>query len=334
MKTDREDRGITAVLTTGDDRVITAVRAARDAYAARHGHDIAAIFEDVRAWQETSGRTYVRNLGRLGQDIERLGQAETSTVAQVSAAVRQMERSLRPVLETLNEWSAAAVPVLGKISRIAAAAGEAIEEFPPHQKKYFERIHIHDVLNGVGWLPHRSVPYQLVEGRGEDLARLDRLVDDYYRTQWIKIRDEMNLGLAEYHIDVEARETFGEALAAHEAGLYRCVCRLLFPEIERMIGAGRVGSREMLQTLTDSGDPTDHQWREFVDLVMLERLGTRVYAHVDEAGRETFERDAVPNRHAAMHGLVAYSTHKNSMNMLILTDYVFRILRPKEDFRT
>ena len=27
-----------------------------------------------------------------------------------------------------------------------------------------------------------------------------------------------------------------------------------------------------------------------------------------------------------MHGLVSYSTHKHSMNMLILTDYIFQIL--------
>ena len=44
--------------------------------------------------------------------------------------------------------------------------------------------------------------------------------------------------------------------------------------------------------------------------------------------REKFARDPVPNRHAAMHGLVSYSTHKHSMNMLILTDYVFEILPP------
>ena len=35
-----------------------------------------------------------------------------------------------------------------------------------------------------------------------------------------------------------------------------------------------------------------------------------------------------PNRHAAMHGLVPYPTHKHSLNMLILADYVFRVLPP------
>ena len=68
---------------------------------------------------------------------------------------------------------------------------------------------------------------------------------------------------------------------------------------------------------------------------MLQRLRTHAYERVitaDELAR--FERDPVPNRHAAMHGRVAYSTRKHSMNMLILTDYVFRILPPLEDSHT
>ena len=92
MEMNRDDRIIAAVRAVGDDRVIAAVRAAKDAYSAMHGHDIAAIFEDVRALQETSGRTYVR-------DLERLVKAATPVAAQVTAAVRQVEGSLGPALE-------------------------------------------------------------------------------------------------------------------------------------------------------------------------------------------------------------------------------------------
>ena len=328
METNRDDRIIAAVRAVGDDRVIAAVRAAKDAYSAMHGHDIAAIFEDVRALQETSGRTYVR-------DLERLVNAATPVAAQVTAAVRQVEGSLGPALERLNEWSAAAAPFLEEFERTAGAAAKAKERIQPALKQFHERKQTHDALDKVGWLPHPSVPYRLVEGCGDDLALLDDRIADYYRTRWIEIRDEMTSSLAEYHIDDEARATFREALAAHEAGLYRCVCRLLFPEIERMIDAGRrVGSRKMLQKLTESGDPRDRELRELFDWVMLERLRTHAYGQVDEGEQERFERDPVPNRHAAMHGLVAYSTHKHSMNMLILTDYVFRILPPIKDSLT
>ena len=64
METNRDDRINAAVRAAGDDRVIAAVRAARDAYAALHGHDVAAIFEDIRAAQEASGRVYVRVVPR------------------------------------------------------------------------------------------------------------------------------------------------------------------------------------------------------------------------------------------------------------------------------
>lgn len=328
METNRDARAIAAVRALGDDRVIAGVRAARDAYAAMHGHDIAAIFGDVRTLQETSGRTYVR-------DFERLAQAATPIATQVSVAVRQMERSLAPALETLNAWSVAAAPILEEFNRLAATVAETIEPFQPAFKEFHERKQTHDALDDVGWLPHPSVPYRLVEGCGDDLALLDDRIADYYRTRWIEIRDEMTSSLAVYHIDDEARATFREALAAHEAGLFRCVCRLLFPEIERVIDAGpRVGSSKMLQKLIESGDPGKRELRELFDWVMLERLRTHAYGQVDEGEQARFERDSVPNRHAALHGLVAYSTHKHSMNMLILTDYVFRILPPIKDSHT
>ena len=327
METNRDDRVIAAVRALGDDRVIAAVRAAKDAYAAMHGHDIAAIFEDVRALQETSGRTYVR-------DFERLAQAATPIATQVSAAVRQMERSLGPVLETLNEWSAATAPILEEFNRIAAAAAEAMERLQPSLKKFHERKQTHDALDKVGWLPHPSVPYRLVEGCGDDLALLDGRIADYYLTRWIEIRDHMELDLATYHIDDEAMATFREALIAHESGLYRCICRLLFPEIERIIDAGH-RSGPMIEKLLASGEPTELDFRELFDWVMLERIRKHAYEQVwTEGERERFERDPVPNRHAAIHGRVAYSTHKHSMNMLILTDYVFRILPPLEDSHT
>ena len=42
------------------DPIISEVQAVRDAHAARFDHDVAAIFRDIRAMQEKSGREYVR----------------------------------------------------------------------------------------------------------------------------------------------------------------------------------------------------------------------------------------------------------------------------------
>ena len=232
---------------------------------------------------------------------------------QLSEVLRQMERSLGPVLRTLKEWSDAAAP---------------------HLKAFREWNRTVDALNEVGWLPYHYAPFQYVEECGDDLALLDSRFSDYYRTRWNEIRNDMKSRLADYHIDDEARAAFREALSAHEAGHYRCVCRVLFPEIERMIGGGRVGSKQMLEELTGTGDLADFAFRERFGYVLFGRLVNHAYEQVNEDERERFERDPVPNRHAAMHGLVPYSTHKHSMNMLILTDYVFRILPPIKDSQT
>ena len=285
--------------TPENDTVIGEVRTARDEYAARHGHDVAAIFRDIRALQEASERAYVRY-------VEPLAEAVTPVVTQLSEALRLLERSLGPSLQRLKEWS---------------------DAITPHLQAFREWNRTVDALNEVGWLPYHFAPFHYIEECGDDLALLDSRFSDYYRTRWSEIRDDMTSRLEDYHIDDEARETFREALSAHEAGLYRCVCRVLFPEIERMIGAG-FRSKRLLEKLTGTGDLADYAFRERFGYVLFGRLVTHVY---ESGERERFEGDPVPNRQAAMHGLVAYKTHKHSMNMLILTDYIFQILPPMND---
>lgn len=46
--------------TKQTDPIIAEVRAIRQAYAARFDYDVEAIFKDIRARQQASGRNYVR----------------------------------------------------------------------------------------------------------------------------------------------------------------------------------------------------------------------------------------------------------------------------------
>ena len=46
--------------TKQTDPIIAEVRAIRQAYAARFDYDVEAIFRDIRARQEATGRDYVR----------------------------------------------------------------------------------------------------------------------------------------------------------------------------------------------------------------------------------------------------------------------------------
>ena len=46
--------------TRQTDPIIAELRAIREAYAARFDYDVEAMFRDIRARQEASGREYVR----------------------------------------------------------------------------------------------------------------------------------------------------------------------------------------------------------------------------------------------------------------------------------
>ena len=46
--------------TLQPDPIIAELRAVRDQHAARFGYDVKAIFRDIQARQEASGRKYVR----------------------------------------------------------------------------------------------------------------------------------------------------------------------------------------------------------------------------------------------------------------------------------
>jgi hypothetical protein len=57
--------------------------------------------------------------------------------------------------------------------------------------------------------------------------------------------------------------------------------------------------------------------------ILFQRLCEHLYINADP-GR--MEGDPVPNRNAALHGLVVYRSFKNSLNALIMTDFVFQVV--------
>ena len=66
MKRIEDDQVGVAAHSDEVDAVLAELYAVRDAYSAEHGHDVAAIFADIRARQAASGRTYYHFVdGRL-----------------------------------------------------------------------------------------------------------------------------------------------------------------------------------------------------------------------------------------------------------------------------
>ena len=116
------------------------------------------------------------------------------------------------------------------------------------------------------------------------------------------MRRDIETRLAEYPLDDEAKETFREALTAHGAGLYRSVCRLVFPEIERVARKElhadrmeRITSQHELRKVAGGLRMPPEELGGFLRLNLFERLSNHLYADAyDEDDRQRLARDPVP----------------------------------------
>jgi hypothetical protein len=68
--------------------------------------------------------------------------------------------------------------------------------------------------------------------------------------------------------------------------------------------------------------------RGYFGLALFTRLTEHLYVHIGDSKTKLARMalDPVPNRHAAIHGLVVYSSFKNSLNTLFMTDYIFQVI--------
>ena len=92
-------------------------------------------------------------------------------------------------------------------------------------------------------MPHLTTPFELATEYLDDEEALRRVLIVYYSENWRDVRTKIEARLSTYSIDDEAKATLREALDAHEIAHYRCVCRLLFPEIERLFRGAFFGGR-------------------------------------------------------------------------------------------
>ena len=206
-----------------------------------------------------------------------------------------------------------------------------------------------EVISQAGWLPHYTTPFEEVSQCGDDIEKVKKLLLDYYQHNWQTVRSEIESRVSNYNIDDEAKETMNEALKAHGAGLYRSVCRLVYPEIERIFrvemfnnAVGHLSPRTMVEQLFDNQTrPECYTPRGLYDLTILSHLTKTKIERADvssdafiaglfesvesEADRLRLEQSEIPNRHAVIHGLVVYSSRQNSLNAIFMADYICAI---------
>ncbi len=186
------------------------------------------------------------------------------------------------------------------------------------------------LLNDAGFLPHPTMPPQLTEECDDDPQLLSHSIERYYSENWPQVERALTSRVEAYLVDDEAKATFREALANHRVEHFRSVVRLLFPEIERVAAtladlseSKKRRPHQLLQQLAGELRLSDIEPRGYSGFALFERLFNHLYEQVDRA---RMEADPVPNRNAAMHGLVIYRTRKNSLNALFFADFVFQIV--------
>ena len=281
-----------------DDPIVAEVRAAREEYAASLNQDISAMFQDLRRLEKASRRAYRHYIEPLNQFACHLA----VSVEPMAASIRRMGEQTTRIGEQLEKWLDAMDPQLNGLG---------------------VWIQTTEDLSKTGWLPYHSAPFHYVSECGSDLNLLDSKFSEYYRMNWLRIRDDMKARISTYSIDYEARETFCEALIAHEHACYRCVPRVLFPEIERLFGLGGLHEGKLFESLGGIDLKAVSSQTPYA-MIIFHTLIEHTYEKVRRPDRVS--QDLIPNRHAAVHGIVPYNTAKVSMNMLILADHVFQIL--------
>ena len=291
---------------------------------------------------------------------------ESPEVTAVTMSGRN-EGTRDPISETVDALVDALVPAarqVGLVLDVLAAHLEPLTRSLAVAAPYMlavargmERWDAAESLLEQGWVPNHSTPFDLVAECGDDSAKLQTSLLAYYTDNWPDVRARLETRLSSHYIDDEAKDTFREALDAHEAGLYRCVTRVLFPEFEKIFRAtlfdGRAGwirYNKFVKKL--SGKDANLYLEDFLiagmqDMVLFNYLteggrkpgassdGSRgvpreyvpgLTVVVDETNVERARQSPIPTRHAVAHGLVAYSSRQSSLNALFIADYVFAVV--------
>lgn len=188
-------------------------------------------------------------------------------------------------------------------------------------------------VKGAGWLPHYTTPFEALTNASEP-ADIDDVLGRHYAENWASVREQFEGHIARYEIDEEAKALFREALDAHSSGYYRLVPRSLFPEIERVarieLHEGRIEkitSQKRLIELSGKLSLHDVEPSGLRGWSLFEYLRQHLYHHVtSEEQLQKVANDSVPNRHATLHGLRTYGSVANSINSLIVTDFIFQVV--------
>ncbi len=206
----------------------------------------------------------------------------------------------------------------------------ALQKIGRAQKLFELQNWVENASFETGYLPHRTVPFARFRKKCEDNYKdFLSLVLAHYESHQDDILLSIESQKEELTLSEEVMATFSEAIQAHRQGLFRLICRGLLPDVEKVIyedwlaksGIGIVKAKELKETIDDLPVRifTQDHW---FDLVLLNVLIDHLYSNGNNIG--DFPQTPLPNRHAALHGWMNYPSQKDSFNMIVFADFIFR----------
>ena len=268
--------------------------------------------------------------GAIAQSFAPLAERQlaiSGAIAQSFAPLAERHRLLSGVITRspgLTSFSRAVAGIVRSAELTSLLSRKFSETLAPFREK--------DQFEEAEWFPHSTFPRHLLNWNGHE-AYSDEIVLTYYRENWTTVSQVIEKELSECHVDMDVKEAVRQALIAHENGLYQLVPPSLFTAIERAVRVclyddkvGHISVRDRLVNLAGKL-PISILPDGLLGFVGFTQLSHHLYEniHTDNV-RERFLGASIPNRHAAIHGLVIYSTEKHSLNTIFVAMYVFRIL--------
>jgi hypothetical protein len=250
-----------------------------------------------------------------------------------------------------SSWQQNSQAIAESLQSIGKVWREVVQSsFAPFQQ-VFARIAAEqkkaELVERIGWLPHYTTPFHLIDVEAHDEAFVQALLTEYYVDRWHAVEAQFLENLNAYHIDEEAKATFKEALDAHRHGLFRSVPRTLFPEIERIACNEIYGGKRTIFEETRRGKqkainitslpgiseaardlPASEMLSYEFGMQLFTKMEEHLYARVGDDAEQIakFASDPVPNRHATLHGIISYGSCQNSLNALMMTDFMFHLI--------
>ena len=246
----------------------------------------------------------------------------TSVVLEIHEAIeRRYGRALRQVTDS----------IISQLEPLASTLLELARVIEPYVHALLIEEKNIKIFARTGWLPSPSYPVSIFGNCSDNNTDLDKLIEAHYRNHWPSFREDFKAKVENCkHLDEESKGCFLEALETHQNGHYRSVTRSLIPEFERIFRLnlldgtpGKISDSKIKAAFENDGE-FSYIVDSYSDFLIIEKFSNYLYENVNKQNINSYKE--IPNRHAALHGVVPYSTFKNSMNMLILAEYFLRNL--------